>query len=186
MQQGDIKLSWYEKLKSYFPEEEMKSKAQLDCLLKERGDIYYKDEGPYHIVMYGEFSDFIFIDFLWVSEESRGKGIGRKVLETLKEKNKPIILEVEPINENEADTERRLHFYRKLDFSFAESIDYLFQAFVTKSETKLDIMYWSQGDISEKEIFENMDTVYKEIHTYKAEAFYKVVPKSAKEVIRFI
>ncbi|WP_010096548.1 GNAT family N-acetyltransferase [Ornithinibacillus scapharcae] len=179
-------MNWYEELKSYFPEEEMKSKAQLDCLLKERGDIYYKEEGPYHIAIYSEFPDFIFIDFLWVSEKSRGKGIGRKVIETLKEKNKPIIIEVEPIDKNEPDTERRLRFYRKLDFKLAESIDYMFQAFVAKSETKLEIMYWSNRDITEREIFENMNTVYKEIHTYKVEEIYQVVPKKAKEVIRLL
>src|SRR5690606_5564209 len=116
---------------------------------------------------------------LWVSDRSRGKGIGSKVIRTLKEKSKPIILEVEPIDEDEPDTERRLRFYRKLDFRMAESIDYLFQAFVNKSETKLDIMYWSNREISEREIFENMNLVYKEIHIYKADEFYKVAPKSA-------
>ena len=179
-------MSWFEELKSYFPEEEMKSKAQLDCLLKDRGDIYYKDEGPSHIMMYAAFPDFIYIDFLWVSEKSRGKGIGRKVIETLKAKNKPIIIEVEPIDEREPDTARRLRFYNKLNFKLAESIDYLFQAFLTESEIKLDLMYWSEGDISEKAIFEYMNTVYQEIHTYKVEEFYGVIPKSVEKVISFI
>lgn len=177
-------MSWYEILKSYFPVEEMKSKEQMDCLFKEKGNIYYKEEDTDHIVIYCEFPEFIFIDFLWVSDRSRGKGIGSKVIRTLKEKSKPIILEVEPIDEDEPDTERRLRFYRKLDFRMAESIDYLFQAFVNKSETKLDIMYWSNREISEREIFENMNLVYKEIHIYKADEFYKVAPKSAREVIR--
>ena len=47
-------------------------------------------------------------------------------------------------------------------------------------------MYWSEGDISEKAIFEYMNTVYQEIHTYKVEEFYGVIPKSVEKVISFI
>lgn len=163
----------------------MKSKQQLDILLEEKGNIYHKEEGAYHIIMYTEFEKFIYIDFLWVSGESRGKGIGKKVMETLKKKNKPIIIEVEPLNENDLDTERRLRFYNKQGFKVAESIFYLFQAFEAKTETKLDIMYWSNIDLSEKEVYENMKLVYDEIHAYKVEKIYGVSPKLTKDVIRF-
>lgn len=184
--QGGFRMNWYEELKSYFPEEEMKSKAQLDCLLQEKADVYYKDEGTDHIVMYSEFPGFVYIDFLWVSEKSRGKGIGRKVIEKLKSKNKPIIIEVEPADENEPDTVRRLRFYDKLNFRLAESIDYLFQAFLNDSEVRLDIMYWADESMTEKEIFKYMNTVYQEIHSYKVEEFYSVIPKSVEKVVHLV
>ena len=38
----------------------------METLLKERSDIYHKDEGPYHILMYVELDSFIFIDYLLV------------------------------------------------------------------------------------------------------------------------
>lgn len=57
-------MNWYEKLNQYFPVEEMKSKEHMDALLKEKGSVYYKDEGPYHVLMYAEFPNFTFVDYL--------------------------------------------------------------------------------------------------------------------------
>ena len=110
----------YEKLNQYFPIVEMKSKEHMEALLKERSDIYYKDEGPYHVLMYVELDYFIFIDYLLVLKESRGQGLGHKLLEKLKEKNKPIILEVEPVNYEDSDTEKRLQFYKREGFLHAQ------------------------------------------------------------------
>ena len=76
-------MHWYEKLNQYFPVEEMKSKEHMESLLKERSDIYHKDEGQYHVLMYAEFDSFIFIDYLFVSSESRGQGLGHKLIEKL-------------------------------------------------------------------------------------------------------
>ncbi len=56
-------MNWYEKLSEYFPAEEMKSKEHMDKLLIEMGDIYHKDEGPHHVMMYAEFDKFVFIDY---------------------------------------------------------------------------------------------------------------------------
>ena len=71
-------MNWYEKLQQYFPIEEMKSQEHMELLLKEKGDVYHKDEGPYHVMMYAEFPSFIFIDYLYVSKESRGQGLGHR------------------------------------------------------------------------------------------------------------
>ncbi|MEH7121086.1 GNAT family N-acetyltransferase, partial [Neobacillus vireti] len=91
-------MHWYEKLNQYFPIEEMKSKEHMETLLKERSEIYHKDEGPNHVLMYVELENFIFIDYLFVSKNARGQGLGNKLLEKMKCKGKPIILEVEPVN----------------------------------------------------------------------------------------
>src|SRR5690625_3685445 len=92
-------MDWFKKLNEYFTVEEMKSKKNIEMLLTEKGDVYYKDEGPHHVFMYAEFSRFVFIDYLWVSAESRGQGLGHSLIDKLKAKNKPIILEVEPRSE---------------------------------------------------------------------------------------
>lgn len=68
-------MNWYEKLSEYFPIEEMKSKEHMEALLKERSDIYHKEEGPHHVMMYAEFDSFIFIDYLFVSKDARGEGL---------------------------------------------------------------------------------------------------------------
>lgn len=38
-------MDWYQKLSEYFPIEEMKSREHMERLLREKGDIYHKDEG---------------------------------------------------------------------------------------------------------------------------------------------
>ncbi len=40
----------------------------------------------------------------------------------LKKKNKPILLEVEPVDEDDTDTEKRLRFYQREHFKHAQSI----------------------------------------------------------------
>lgn len=116
-------MDWYQKLSEYFPIEEMKSREHMERLLREKGDIYHKDEGKYHVLMYAEFPTFVFIDYIWVSPKSRGKGIGNQLMEKLKTKNKPIILEVEPIDYDDSDTEKRLRFYKKEEFKHENQSD---------------------------------------------------------------
>lgn len=79
-------MHWYEKLNQYFPVEEMKSREHMETLLKERSDIYHKDEGPNHVLMYAELDDFVFIDYLFVSKNARGQGLGHKLIEKMRKK----------------------------------------------------------------------------------------------------
>ncbi|MDR6125042.1 putative GNAT superfamily acetyltransferase [Bacillus sp. SLBN-46] len=85
-------MHWYEKLNQYFPVEEMKSREHMETLLKERSEIYHKDEGPNHVLMYVELDNFIFIDYLFVSKNARGEGLGHKLVgkvETERKANHP-------------------------------------------------------------------------------------------------
>ena len=54
--------------------------------------------------MYVETDQFIFIDYLFVSKDARGQGLGGKLIDELKQHNKPIILEVEPIDYKDSDS----------------------------------------------------------------------------------
>ena len=178
-------MHWYEKLNQYFPIVEMKSKEHMEALLKERSDIYYKDEGPYHVLMYVELDYFIFIDYLLVLKESRGQGLGHKLLEKLKEKNKPIILEVEPVNYEDSDTEKRLHFYKREGFLHAQSIGYHRRSLATKEINSMEILYWAPHHESEEVIFDAMRKTYNLIHTYKDTDFYGEPYQPADEVLTF-
>ena len=178
-------MHWYEKLNQYFPIVEMKSKEHMEALLKERSDIYYKDEGPYHVLMYVELDTFIFIDYLLVLKESRGQGLGHKLLEKLKEKNKPIILEVEPVNYEDSDTEKRLHFYKREGFLHAQSIGYHRRSLATKEINSMEILYWAPHHESEEVIFDAMRKTYNLIHTYKDTDFYGEPYQPADEVLTF-
>ncbi|WP_010650003.1 GNAT family N-acetyltransferase [Oceanobacillus massiliensis] len=178
-------MNWYEKLNKYFPVEEMKSRKHMEMLLEEKGDVYYKDESPTHVLMYAEFDSFIFIDYLWVSSETRGQGIGHQLIEKLKSKKKPIILEVEPVNYEDTDTEKRLHFYSREGFRHAQSIGYNRRSLATDEETPMEILYWSPNDETEEMIFEQMKKMYESIHTYKDEEIYGKAYQPADEVLSY-
>lgn len=178
-------MNWYDKLNAYFPNKEMKSKEQFSALLNEE-NIYFKDEGPYHIAMYAEFEEFVFIDYLWVSKEARGKGIGRKVIEKFKAKGKTVILEVEPINEKDPDTSGRLKFYDKLGFKFVKTFRYVYQVSEKDAQTELDIMYYAPSTMNEEKIYDYMRRVHENIHTYKEKEFYGIESQKAEEVLKLV
>ncbi|GIN73198.1 putative acetyltransferase YjbC [Bacillus sp. J14TS2] len=179
-------MSWYNKLNEYFPAEEMKSKKHMDKLLSEKGDIYYKDEGPYHVMMYAEFDSFIFIDYIWVSSKSRGQGIGRTLIEKMKKKNKPILLEVEPIDYDDSDTEKRLRFYNREGFIHAQSIGYKSRSLMTDEPFALEILYWSPNkNETEEDIFKQVQMMYETVHSYKAKEIYGKPEQKVEEVLTF-
>ncbi|KAB7704994.1 GNAT family N-acetyltransferase [Bacillus aerolatus] len=165
-------MHWYEKLNQYFPIEEMKSKEHIELLLEERGDVYYKDEGPHHVLIYVEFDDFVFVDYLFVSKDARGQGLGRKLINKLKEKGKAILLEVEPVNYEDTDTEKRLRFYAREGFNHASTIGYSRRSLATNEVNDMEILYWAPNDETEEKIYESMKKTYRLIHKYKDEELY--------------
>jgi len=178
-------MNWYDKLKEYFPIEEMKSKEHMELLLEEKGDVYHKDESPHHVMMYAEFDTFIFIDYVWVSPKARGQGIGHQLIEKLKKKNKPIILEVEPIDYKDTDSGKRLRFYNREGFTHARSIGYNRRSLATNEKNALEILYWSPNDDTEEAIYEKMKQMYEDIHTYKDKEIYGRSYEPVEEVLSY-
>jgi hypothetical protein len=176
-------MHWYEKLNQYFPIEEMKSKEHIETLLKERKDIYHKDEGPNHVLMYVELENFVFIDYLFVSKNARGQGLGHKLLDKLKQKGKPIILEVEPVDYEDTDTEKRLKFYKREGFEHAKSIGYARRSLATNELNEMEILFWSPVQESEDLVFDAMKKTYTMIHTYKDQKFYGASYQPVEEVL---
>jgi GNAT superfamily N-acetyltransferase len=176
-------MHWYEKLNQYFPIEEMKSKEHMEALLKERPEIYHKDEGPNHVLMYVETDDFVFIDYLFVSKDARGQGLGHQLLERLKQKGKPIILEVEPVDYKDTDTEKRLRFYKREGFEHASSIGYRRRSLATNKYSELEILYWAPTSETEEMIYEAMKKTYEMIHTYKDQEIYGRAYQPVDEVL---
>lgn len=177
-------LHWYEKLSKYFPIEEMKSKEHMEILLDEK-DVYHKDEGKNYVMMYAEFPNFIFVDYLFVSKDARGQGLGKKLLEKLKRKEKSILLEVEPISYKDTDTEKRQRFYKREGFHHATSIEYRRRSLATGEETELEILYWAPHQESEEEIYNAMKKMYEDIHTYKDQEIYGESYQEVDEVLHF-
>lgn len=181
----DRSMNWYEKLNEYFPVEEMKSKKHMELLLKEQGDVYHKDEGEHHILMYAEFEDFLFIDYIYVSGAARGQGIGHKLLEKMKQKGKPILLEVEPVDYEDTDTEKRQRFYKREGFVHAKSIGYRRRSLATNEVNEMEILFWAPNDESEELVYESMKKTYEKIHTYKDVEIYGKSYQDVDDVLTF-
>ncbi|WP_432694174.1 GNAT family N-acetyltransferase [Priestia aryabhattai] len=177
-------MNWYEKLSKYFPIEEMKSKKHIETLLQERSDIYHKNEGPHHVLMYVETDQFIFIDYLFVSKDARGQGLGGKLIDELKQHNKPIILEVEPVDYKDSDSAKRLHFYKRADFKHAQTIGYNRRSLATNEINQMEILYWSPTSETEESILNKMKKTYELIHTYKDTEIYGASYQPADQVLK--
>lgn len=177
-------MNWYEKLNQYFPIEEMKSKEHIEILLKDKHDIYKKDEGPDHVLLYVEGEEFIFVDYLFVAKSARGQGLGRNLIHKLQESKKTIFLEVEPVQEDEVDTSKRLKFYKREGFKHASSIAYNRKSLATKENTPMEILYWpADSSVAEEDVFDYMKKIYSEIHTHKDKHLYGKSYQPVDEVL---
>ena len=134
--------------------------------------------------MYVEAEDFVFVDYLFVSDEARGQGLGHQLVKKLKKKGKPIILEVEPINYKDSDTKKRLKFYRREDFKHATSIGYRRLSLATREVNAMEILYWAPNNEGEDVVYQALVRTYNKIHTYKDLQFYGESYEPVDEVVQ--
>lgn len=175
--------SWYVKLNDYFPEHEMKHEDQLKDLIEDK-DVYHKIETDQYVLLYAEFPEFIFIDYVLVLEEARGQGIGTHVLEQLKQKNKLILLEAEPADSSNIDTEKRIQFYTRNGFRLTQKIQYVRED-DDGDPYEMKILYWSPQPENEKNIFAKMEKACKEIHNYRSQYYYGRTLADPEEVLNW-
>ncbi len=93
-------------------------------------------------------------------------------------------MEVEPVDYDDTDTEKRLKFYKREGFEHAVSIGYARRSLATNEINQMEILYWAPNDESEELIFESMKKTYELIHTYKDEKFYGASYQSVEEVLK--
>ncbi len=167
---GGIRMNWYDKLNKYFPEHEMKKQEHLEDLIEDN-DNYHKEETEDYLVLYAEFPDFIFIDYILVTSKSRGRGIGSSLLDRFKAKKKVILLEVEPPDIEDVNTEKRMEFYLKNEFKIANHIQYK-----RKDEDgdvfTMNILYWPADETSQRQIMSLMAKACAAIHNYRSRYYY--------------
>ncbi len=179
-------MGWYQKLNDYFPENEMKKKEQLEALIADHPH-YKKVETKEYIVLYAEYDDFIFVDYILVDRQARGQGIGSTILEKLQQKGKTIILEVEPVVKDDPETVKREQFYVQNGFQKAKHIRYYRDVGETSPElNQLELYYWSPDQTTdEEEIRQAMLKVYEDVHNYQYDQFFERKTPNAKDLIRF-
>lgn len=176
-------MSWYGKLNDYFPKQEMKTEEHLRELIADQ-DIYHKEETDDYIVLYAEFHDFLFIDYLLVTSRSRGKGVGTRILDRFKSKKKLILLEAEPPDDEDVDTERRLAFYKRNGFRIANHIEYKREDEEGES-FYMNILYWPADEVSEQDIMKRMAQACRTIHNFRSRYHYGREIANPEEVLRW-
>ncbi|PTX63334.1 acetyltransferase (GNAT) family protein [Melghirimyces profundicolus] len=176
-------MDWYHRLNDYFPEEEMKKYAQLRDLIRDQ-DMYHKEETEDYLVLYGGFSSFVFVDYLLVKKTARGGGVGSRVIQKLKEKGKPILLEVEPADPAVPDTEKRIRFYQKNGFQVANRIRYQRETEDGNTFT-LNIHYWSPGPLEQTTIMKMMMEACDKIHNFRSKRYYGRIQADPKKVLKW-
>lgn len=85
--------------------------AKLYALLEETTPIGY--------ILLWELSIATFVEHFEIFSSFRGKGLGSRVIASLKDLHSRIVLEIEPLDKNK-DSERRFAFYEKEGFSILD------------------------------------------------------------------
>lgn len=107
----------YALYRSAFPHEERRDEAEHARAMKNPDyhfDLIMNGDELIGVMLYWERNEFLYLEHFTTLPEVRGKGYGAKALELLKQKNKPILLEIEPpVDEL---TKRRYAFYCRNGF----------------------------------------------------------------------
>ena len=177
---------WFSNLKEYFPAKEMKSEEHMVNLLDAKKNAYKIETGPENTLVYYEEPEFLFIDYILISSSSRGNGLGSKLMDRVKKKNKPIILEVDPITSEDPESAKRVRFYERLHFKKVHAIQYVRNHPVTGEKSEMDIFYWSPEKIADTWLLEKMKKIYEEVHAFQNPKLYGTVPKPANDVLQLL
>ena len=176
---------YYRRLNDYFPAQEMKHPQHLRDLI-ENLPYYQKTETPDYLVLYAQFHDFLFVDYLLVSAQTRGNGIGSKVIEQLKSDGIPIVLEVEKPDPANPDTVLRRNFYKRHGFVGSPSIRYR-RKDKAGAPFELDILYWSpNGKLADQTVMNMMARVCRQVHNHNAADYYDGLPADPQKVLSLL
>src|SRR5699024_6601510 len=94
-------------------------------------------------------------------------------------------LELDPLDYEDSDAEKRLRVYQREGFVHARSIGYNRRSLATNEQTPMEILYWSPNNDPEAVIYEKMKKMYEDIHTYKDEQVYGKSYQPVDEVLTF-
>ena len=138
---------------SSFPREERRDEKEQNRVLSKEDyhfDLIIDGDSFIGIMLYWEVGEIIFLEHFATTENVRGKGLGAKALEKLKEKGKIILLEIEPpVDEI---TNRRYGFYKRNGFIMNDV--YHIQAKYHKGDEDLELKVLSYPRILTKKEYD--------------------------------
>ena len=101
-----------------FPLHEQREAPSQEAILADDAyhfDLIWEEKTFTGLILYWETMDFIYVEHLCIAQEKRGKGCGQQVLSFLKNRQKPIVLEIDP--PSDAISIRRKGFYQRCGFT---------------------------------------------------------------------
>ncbi|WP_211746884.1 GNAT family N-acetyltransferase [Paenibacillus sp. Marseille-Q4541] len=115
-----------------------------------------------------EFDDFCFVEHIAVKPSIRGGGLGKQLMtDFMQLVNKPVVLEVEPPEEEEMK-QRRIGFYERLGFH-VNSYSYV-QPPLREGEPDLPLLMMSYPSALSEEQFQSCrETMYAEVYQVPAD-----------------
>ena len=175
---------WFQNLRDYFPEREMKNESHMKQLFEDKPESYRLDESDQHTLVYYEKPDYVFIDYVLIDSSARGTGLGSRLMHKMKKKDKLVLAEVEPPSADDPASESRIRFYEKNGFKRAPSIHYVRNHPQTGERTEMDIFYWSPEPVTEDYVLDKMQDAYHEVHAFESELHYGKKAQTAEEVLK--
>ena len=147
---------YYRIYEESFPSRERRTREQQRDILSHpchRVRIREEDGSMLAFVSYWELPGCLFLEHLATTEQCRGKGYGKQLVEEcLAETDKPVFLEIEPVTEDDPMTGRRAGFYERLGF-FVNTFPYM-QLPLKEEDHPIPLWVMSYGKPVTKEEFE--------------------------------
>ena len=166
-----------------FPANERQTLETLKIRLKEKKEVLFTAKIKNEVVGIGFLfdllgSDFLLLDYLAVKENHRGKQIGERLFEFLKQysksQNKHLLMEVDDpeYGEDKPSRIKRIAFYQKNGALWLKDVKYILPALDGTSITEQILMTVPNGlknEFSGEEIQRLVKVLYSELYGIKGE-----------------
>lgn len=168
---------------SSFPANECQSLETLKIRLKEDKEVLFAAKINDEVVGIGFLfdllgSDFLLLDYLAVKERHRGKQIGERLFEFLKDyansQHKHLLMEVDDpdFGEDKSSKLKRIAFYQKNGAFWLKDVKYILPALDGTNTTEQILMivpYNSKNEFSRAEIKALVELLYSELYGISGE-----------------
>lgn len=155
-----------ELFQSSFPVNERRPLESLKKIISDESDVYcdavLRNNVYVGLLVYWDFADFVYVEYLAVDPDIRGGGIGARILSQLRDgARKPVVLEVEPpLNEL---AKRRIGFYERNGFVLLDN-EYFQPSYGLVPGLELKLM--SSGNLA-LDISEVIDIIHRRVYGVK-------------------
>lgn len=148
-----------------FPEAERRDKEQIENLINNNKEMSFnaimEGDEVNGLLVYWDFENFVYLEHFAIFPRLRNKGIGKKMLELLKNStNKIIVLEVEPADDDMAG--RRVSFYERCGFHIVDK-DYE-QPSYRHNGCAIPLWIMSNQDLDDATRYEIISTIKNKVY----------------------